>query len=285
MAHFASQERVKHRLRGVAVSLRRAQISGELIFGEPDLTGLFDLREAHIRMINDGGGRRWTQAGIEPGHLLLDGLTYEDLDDVEEDGEIEGNRKSDIVSRRLDWLALQYPDRGPSRETFMPQPYERLASLFAEEGDEHSRRRVQIARRDLQRQHGGLNQFEKLVQSTLKAVSQYGYSPARAMIFMISYMVFGAAIAALLEANDALILLSTDTDPRQMFDPIIYAIDAAIPIIDLNQDSVWTLNPTAFRYGWAAQAMGVAKGLYEIIGMLLISITVLTLSGALREKD
>lgn len=282
-----TEERVTRRNRGVCVSMRRAKVEGELVIGEPTLSGLFDLRDADIRMISDLGGEQWGNAGLKHGQLLLDGLNYRDLDEVHRDNtemtavEITG----DAVKRRLDWLALQYPDGAPSLATFVPQPYEQLASIFAAEGNERARRSVQIAKRDLQREHGGLKPVERGIQWLLKTICEYGYSPTRAISFVLVYFGFGAVIATALNSKNALILASVDAAPETAFNPLVYAIDSAIPIIDLNQDGVWTLDPSVFDYGWAMQATVFSKGLYEIFGMLLISITILTLTGTLRDKE
>ncbi len=267
--------------------MRGARIEGNFILQKPNLNGLVDLRHAHINKIADGGGRRWEMAGIQPGHLLLDDLTYCDLVDVQDD-EPDGTMRggpTDIVTRRLAWLALQYPDRKPTAEIFVPQPYEQLASIFATEGNERARRKVQIARRDLQRQHGGLKLFERTVQYFLKLVSEYGYDPGRAIIATLLYLLCGTAIALGLDSAGALMPATTDLAADYPFNALIFALDAAIPIIDLDQDAAWTINPDAFRYGWTVHAMVIAKGFYEMFGMLLISITVLTLTGTLREKD
>lgn len=291
LAHSETEKRVSGRKRGVALYLRGATLGGSLQLDGPRLEGLVDLRDATIDRIGDGGGERWMKAGIEPGHLLLDGMAYRDLDDIHDQdpgGSPQRQRqrqRGDPVTRRLQWLELQFPDRRPSLETFVPQPYEQLARFFAGEGNERARRRVQIARRDLQRRHGGLKFFERLVQRFLKLVSQYGYDPGRAILTTLAYLAFGTGIAAWMDATGALMLASVDTPPDFAFNPLVFAIDAAIPIIDLNQDGMWALDPDAFRYDAAMWALSTAKSLYEIVGMLVVSITILTLTGTLREKD
>ncbi|GAA4040484.1 hypothetical protein [Parerythrobacter jejuensis] len=288
LSHFETEERVSKRKRGAALTLRDARIDGELELGRPVLRGIVDMRDATVGAIADGGGDRWEDAGVAPGHLLLDGLTYRDLDNVY-DGAAEGrsikNTPSDAASRRLRWLTLQYPDRAATPDTFVPQPYEQLASIFASEGNEKARRQVLIEKRDLQRRHGRLGRFERGVQWVLMAVSEYGYSPGRAILCTIAWLMLGTAGAYILENQGAIILSSIDGQPKAPFSPLVYALDAAIPIIDLNQDSGWTLDKEKLGSRWMAELLVTAKGLYEIIGMLLVSITILTLTGTLREKE
>lgn len=295
LAHFNSEERVGRRKRGVALSLNDTQIGGELVIGHcslddernpvPMLTGLVDMRNSNIALISDSGGECWRKAGLKPGQLLLDGCVYRDLDEIHEDESTGTQRNQDAASKRLRWLELQYPDGKADPVTFIPQPYEQLASIFAAEGNDRGRRKVIIAKRDMNRQFGRLGPFNRAMQRLLKETSDYGYSPGRALIWTVIYVALGTIAAFFLNAHHALILASTDAQPHTVFDPFVYALDAAIPIIDLNQDSTWTINPAAFRYDVLASAVTIAKSMYEIVGMLLISVTILSLTGTLREKE
>jgi len=189
LAHFATEERVSKRKRGVALSLRSAAVKGVIENGTPAFCGLVDLRDCRAEVLNDGGGERWEQAGVQAGHLLLDGLTYRDLDDVY-DGQETGAliARSDAASRRLCWLTMHYPGHAATPDSFVPQPYEQLAAIFAAEGNERGRRQVLVARRDLQRRHGRLSRFERLIGWLLKLTSNHGYSPARAVGVMAVYI-------------------------------------------------------------------------------------------------
>ncbi len=288
LSHFETEERVSKRKRGVAISLRDTRIEGELEFGRPQIRGLIDLRDASVGAITDGGGDRWVEHGVEPGHLLLDGLTYRDLDNVHDGlqaGLLEQGSLSDAATRRLDWLTMQYPGRKPTPDTFVPQPYEQLASIFAAEGNERARRQVLVEKRNLQRKHGRLGIFDRAVQWLLMGVSLYGYSPARALGWTLAYLALGTFAAMALETRDAFILATIDGQPKAEFSALVYAIDSAIPIIDLNQDSGWTIDPGSLP-GWLSIEVVLGlKAAYEIVGMLLISITILTLTGTLRDKE
>ncbi|MEL7691357.1 hypothetical protein [Citromicrobium bathyomarinum] len=295
LAHFNSEERVARRKRGVALSLNDTQIGGELVIGHcsqdeeknpvPMLTGLVDMRNANIGLISDSGGECWRKAGLQPGQLLLDGCIYRDLDDIHEDENSGTRRNRDAASKRLRWLELQYPRGKADPVTFIPQPYEQLASIFAAEGNDRGRRKVIIAKRDMNRKFGRLGPFNRAMQRLLKETSDYGYSPGRAIFWTVLYVTLGTIAAYFLSTHNALMLASTDAQPQTVFDPFVYAFDAAIPIIDLNQDSTWTINPAAFRYDVLASAVTIAKSIYEVVGMLLISVTILSLTGTLREKE
>lgn len=281
---FESEERVSRRKRGVALSLRDARVEGELEIGTPSLTGIVDLRDSAVGLINDGGGDRWERAGLAPGHLLLHGLTYRALDNVYDEQDHDASKRSSVATRRLRWLQLQFPDRQATPETFVPQPYEQLARIFSAEGNERARRRVLVMRRDLQRRHGSLSPFERAIGWLLKVVSDYGYSPGRAIAVMLVYFALGAVAAAQLRSEGAIVLANLDSNPDLIFNAIFFAIDSAVPIIDLGQDSVWAIRPDDGVPWLARDAIMIAKGLYEIVGMMLLSVTILTLTGTLRDS-
>lgn len=288
LTHYEAEERVGKRKRGVALSLRRTVVRGHLDLGEPIIEGICDLRDADIGLIADGSGERWTRAGIRPGHLLLDGLVYRDLDDIlDERATAPDTRwRNDAATRRLAWLTLQFPDRTPTADLFVPQPYEQLARIMAAEGNERARRRVLVAKRDLQRRHGQLPVFEQAVGWVLKVTSDYGYSPGRVIAVLVLFILAGTGLAALLDMHGAMVLASTDFVDANRFDPFVYALDAALPIVELDQDSVFAIDATRISARpWVDHAITVAKGLYEILGLILASVTVLTLTGTLRDKD
>jgi len=286
-SHVDLEERVTKRKRGVAISMRGAKIAGELELGKPTIQGLVDLRDADVALVSDGSGRRWRRVGCKPGHLLLDGLTYRDLDDLwdgdDEDGVL--RPQSEAALERLRWLDMQYPD-GPEPDLFVPQPYEQLARIFTAEGNERARRQVLVAKRDLQRRHGRLSRFERAVGWILKQTSDYGYSPLRAVLSLLIFIAVGSVLAWLLDLSGAMVLATTDAAPQTPFNPIVYAIDAAIPIADLNQDDLFTIDAAKLP-GWARSeaAVTLVKAAYEIVGLILASVAVLTLTGTLREKE
>ncbi|HMG48702.1 MAG TPA: hypothetical protein VK614_14735 [Allosphingosinicella sp.] len=288
---FASEERVSKRKRGVALSLRDATVSGELELGRPKIAGLVDLRGATISLIADGGGRRWSGAGLAPGHLLLDGLTYQRLDDI--DDSMAGSapsRAADNVSvaveRRLDWLGLQFVDRRADSDSFVPQPYEQLARVFAEDGNERARRRVIVAKRDLQRRCGRLGSFERGIGWLLKQTSDYGYSPSRAALALTLFIAVGALAATWLDTYHALVPAEAGRPPVDHLSPLVYAIDVALPIVDLQQADKFMIDAGRLPGFWSnGDLVGLLRALYELAGFILVSITVLTFTGTLREKE
>jgi hypothetical protein len=288
---FASEERVSKRKRGVALSLRDARVAGRFEIGEPRLKGLVDLRGATIGLLADGGGKRWCGAGLAPGHLLLDGLTYRRLDDIEDDAANAGKKTiignvSVAAERRLDWLMLQFPNRLASADSFVPQPYEQLARVFAGDGNERARRRVIVAKRDMQRRHGRLGRFERGIGWLLRQTSDYGYSPFRAVLALSLFIAIGTLAAVCIDAHGALVLSSTDSVGANHLNPLVYAIDVALPIVDLQQDDMFVIDAAKLPGLWNnAGLVSLLRALYELVGFVLVSITVLTFTGVLRDRD
>jgi hypothetical protein len=254
-------------------------IGGSLDLGSASLRGIVDLRDAQVGQLADGCGRRWTALGLEPGHLLLDGLTYRDLDDSEEQRDT--GSSADSVRRRIEWLAMQYPEGRASAATFVPQPYDQLARYFAQNGNERARRLVHVARRDLQGRHAGLPRFERAAEQLLSLTSAYGYAPGRAAAVVAAFVALGA-LAAWAIATAGGIAAADGDGSGTPFNPILYALDVAVPFLDLGQDERWTVAAAGPVPVWAIQ---VGHAVYRLAGLVLVSITVLTFSGILREKE
>lgn len=287
-----SADRVRRRKSGVALSMVGAKVSRRFRIGKVDFHGLADLRDASVGEIADAGGERWLQGGILPGHLLLDGLTYEDLDDDEEvasttaAGQGSHARPKGAVERRIDWLSMQYVDRRASAASFTPQPYEQLARHYAQMGDERARRQVHVARRNLQRRHSGLGTIERWSAGALNFVSRYGYSPGRASAVTAIFFVIGGLLAWHLAAIGAIVADDPGNPPAQPFSPLLYAIDVAVPFLDLGYDGDWVIDSRRLAPFFGRDPLvATAMALYRLAGLVLLSITVLTFSGVLREKD
>ena len=242
------------------------------------IDGIVDLSDAQVGRIADGGGDNWVSAGLKHGDLRLDGLVYERLDSNEA-----LPSATDLAEQRIKWLELQYFNSEPKAKRFLPQPYEQLAAYFATQGNEYARRRVQIERRNLQRRFSDMGWSNKWVQGLLYLVSGYGYRPRFALLVAAGYLLLGAALTWLLDINGAFMLADKDTVAVPL-NPLLYALDSAVPIIDLEHEGLWTIDESKVGGFWR-DVLQVFDALYEILGMLLVSIIVLTLTGTLRDGD
>lgn len=283
-----SPQLLRHK-QAVALSMRNATVAKRTSISPGLVAGLIDLRDAALGSLADRGGLAWQDDRQHSGTLMLDGLTYSGLDDdSQQDANGRGGataHPTDAVARRLDWLAMQYPDGEPDASSFTPQPYEQLARHYASLGDERARRQVLVRKRQLQRQHSGLGRIEQAVSGLLGLTSDYGYSPGKASIASALLIAVGAAAAWGLHAAGAIVPVK-DADGSGVFSPLLYAIDVAVPFLDLGHDGNWRIDPGQLPF-WPGRTLtlGLAEALYRLAGLVMLSITVLTFSGILHEKE
>jgi hypothetical protein len=284
-----NSRRIMFSKHGVALSLRTAKIAKRITVAADRMEGRIDLRDAFIGTMADRGGGAWGEAGVGQGKMLLDGLTYANLDD--DDNVATDQRQGStanpagVVERRLSWIAMQYPDGQADAKCFLPQPYEQLARHYAALGDERARRQVLVRKRQLQRRHSGLSWIERGVSGLLGVTSNYGYSPGRATIASLLLIAVGALAAWGLDRAGAVVPQDLDAAVGP-FSPLLFAIDVAVPFLDLGHDGAWRIDPGQLpQWPGRTLAMGLAEALYRLAGLVMLSITVLTFSGILHEKD
>lgn len=281
--------RLTDRKHGVALSARNSTIGQRTVISARSLAGVVDLRDSALGALSDRGGKSWGEAGVPPGQLFIDGATYSGLDDNNLAGSVGAAGSTahphGAVARRLDWLAMQYPNGEPDASSFTPQPYEQLARHYAAMGDERARRQVLVRKRQLQRTHSGLGWIERTVSGLLGLTSDYGYSPGKASIASALVIALGALAAWGLHSSGA-IAPAGDEAGSALFSPLLFALDVAVPFLDLGHDSLWRIDPTALP-AWPGRTltMGLAEALYRLAGLVMLSITVLTFSGILHEKE
>jgi hypothetical protein len=172
----------------------------DLRFAEPP-GGQVNLAYAEIGILHDA-----TEAW--PRRLVLDGLTYQTL------------RPNLRPERRLAWLRRGGPE-------YLPQPYEQLARLYREYGDDKAAREVHLAQ---YRHRRTVLPWPGRVWSWLQDVTVgYGYQPARAALWLVAMLVVGTVFFAVDRPHPV------GTGPPPAFNPFLYALDVLIPIIDLGQ--------------------------------------------------
>jgi hypothetical protein len=79
----------------------------------------------------------------------------------------------------------------------------------------------------------------------------------------------------------ALLIKAADKSPDVEFNPLIYSIDEALPIIDLRHSSLWL--PTG--KGWDGKAVQIYFWFHIVFGWAIATLFVLGLSGAARKGD
>ena len=203
------------------VSLRQARI------GVLDLTAVhvqparLDLRAAAITTIRDAPDT-WPQ------RLDLDSLTYEVLD------------PATPVASRLAWL-----NRGDL--TYQPQPYEQLAAHYRRLGHDDDARTVLLARHRHRRRTRRLP--GRLWEHLEDLIVGYGYRPGRALAWLCGLIALVATIFVFHQPRP----LGTN---GPAFQPVAYALDLILPILDLGQERAFTPVGLTRWVAWAATLAG-----------------------------
>lgn len=197
----------------VSLNLARAAIEGDLIWRIPDepegvvltpteaaslvqrLQPSGDVRLSQARV-----GRIWDDARCwpKPGKLRIEGFTYSAL---HADNNVQ-------IRQRLQWLGLQ-KERS---FYFSLQPYEHLARLYREYGEEEPARMVAIAKQDAQRRGLSLSSHDTWMDQVRQTASAwwktllcltagYGYRPLRAFGLLAALVGVGTIIFTIFDTQ------------------------------------------------------------------------------------
>jgi hypothetical protein len=218
----------------------------------------------------------------------------------------------DRVDARLYWLASQYADDPPTDDDYRPEPYQQLARTLRSAGylsaaDDVTFEMLRLEKVRLARPR--LAPLGAAWHRTLQGATRvfveipfgFGLKPRRAIATF--FVFWGIGVAAIWALDDALkveasavatvvssegetqrvvVQAAADTDAPEEVDcgdhinELIYPLDAMIPLIDLRQE-------TRCHFSITNWGLGVAQGLYTIIGWVVISGLIVTLSGVVRR--
>jgi hypothetical protein len=195
---------------------------------------------------------------------------------------------------RLAWL--KRARRDGSR--FSPQPFGEAARAYARCGRREDARRISLAQHDLATAKASSGPLTWALSSLFGLAAGYGLAPirvARALALFLALGVFGVltmnAQGALVQPNGARC--------NGAIEPALYAIDVALPVIDLGQESrcapgrapdarlsagtpvaggAWRLFGGAALWTWA-------QALYTVLGAILSALAVITFSGVMKPKE
>jgi predicted acyltransferase (DUF342 family) len=278
------------------------QIAHELRW-EPakPFTGPVNLEDAQVGQLKDDwSGDRGVANGFWPvgGLLRLDGFRYNRL----------GGDHPATAEQRRGWIQSQFlPNRrGPIRRLlrkkgaaqdrtsrFATQPYEQLATVYQQGGQDTEARLIALARRQDVRQYGELTWYRLTLNWLVDKSIKYGYQTWRAVgllagLYLAAVMIFWAA-----QHHANLIMpvgpLPSGTAPTAMhcmssypcFYPAGYAIDVVIPIINVHQASYWGPNG---HVPWG-DALTIFTWLATALGWLLATLAVAGYTGLVRAAD
>ncbi|MDX1516839.1 MAG: hypothetical protein R3288_08370 [Woeseiaceae bacterium] len=278
----------------IALNLRQARISNALglrnIQALDDDTpapvkGWFLLTGMQVTTLLDNSETGWPAHGF----LDLDGATYVRSTHVE---------GGDLVTKRLAWLRRQFPDGVPNAECFRPQPYEELARVLRNHGQTQEASAVAVEKIRMRLAARIDHPWRRVFPRTLMLISKHGYSTSRAVGSFIVFVLLGGAMYATAVFGFDQPFVPVENPPEPVtytlafglaettveqgcpgLDVIHYALDAALPVIDVGQDLRCRFTPTgAWRGVWL-----LLHSVFVIIGAALSAIVVLTVTGVLRQ--
>ncbi len=121
--------------------------------------------------------------------------------------------------------AARMPDGLP------PQPYEQLASVYRQVGDDAQARVVLLAR---QRRERRTTAWPSRVWGWLQDITVgYGYLPQRAVLWLVALLLTGSVAFGL--APPARV--PGEREPA--FNPVFYTLDLLLPVVDFGQESAF----------------------------------------------
>jgi hypothetical protein len=257
-----------------------AQIAGVLRWAPGgQFSGRVNLEDAHIGELEDD----WTPTGERAhgywpldGRLRLSGFSYGGLGEAS-------------VKQRLEWIRSQY--QGATPGDFAAQPYEQLAAMYRQAGQDTEAREVAIARRRDLRKYGNLTWYRTFGNAFLDKTIRYGYQTWRAGVGLAAVFV-AFLVLSLVGQHQHVIVPTGDikglhpvptatrcTSDYPCFYPFGYTVDTVIPIINVRQADYWHPDGHA-PYGWLWVAGGWGA---TAAGWALATLLVAGYTGLVRQ--
>lgn len=226
------------------MSLRRIQTPELRFMGREPEGGRVVLSGARVVNLRD----KYT-SWPGPGRLAMAGFFYEHLIPV----------GAFPLVHRLEWVEAATPE-------FSPEPYELLAAVLRNTGEDHEAREVMLAKHRRQRETLPVTgKAWGLLQDWTVA---YGYRPTRAVVWMAVLWAVGSLHFARQEPR----ALRPGEGPE--WSPPLYVLDLLLPVIDLGQDNAWHQSG---HYQWTATVLVLA-------GWVLATTVAAGVSRALRRQ-
>lgn len=247
--------------------------------------GWFLLTGAQLNAILDDVKTGWPAAGF----LDLEGATYARIRHV---------GGGDLIEKSIYWLRRQFPNGRPTKSSFRPQPYEQLSRVLRQHGQTREADAIAVEKIRMRLAARVDKPWTRIFPRLLMIISHHGYSTSRAVLSFAVFVLLGT-----LMYSSALFLFEqsfvpVENPPEAMtyefafglaklttehgcpgLDPLHFALDAAMPVIDLGQDLRCRFLPEGpLRWLWL-----LLNSLYVIAGAALSAVVVLTLTGVLRR--
>lgn len=180
------------------------------------------LRQAQCELLGDNATLWQASGGVD-----VDNFSYDNFSTPI------ASTDQTQVRQRLRWL------RATSKGQYQPGPYDQLATVFRNNGQEEHADTVMVEkqRRRYQAIAGASRPALRLpvrLWSWLQWITvSYGYRPLRALLWLILFAAFGT----LWFGSHPLVPISVEDHP--VWNPFLYTVDQLLPIIDLGNKNMW----------------------------------------------
>jgi hypothetical protein len=167
------------------------------------------------------------------------------------------------VKQRLCWLE--------HADGYSPQIYDQLAAVYRRAGHDSDAVTVAIAKQR-QRRHA-LNRPGKVWNSLLRWTICYGYRTWWAGVWLFGLLFVGCVVFGR-AYPDHMTPTTRPGEPSSHFQPLIYALDTLLPVVDLHQQNNWVPNGFAEWWAWAS----------ILAGWILTAAVAASLTGLIKKE-
>ncbi|MBW4719419.1 hypothetical protein KZQ38_19700 [Saccharothrix sp. SC076] len=231
---------------GIALNAQGLTVSQLVLRPDEDHVpvGRVQLRRVRATAVQDGPGLWAATGGVD-----VEDFTF---------GSISSSPPVDVRTR-LRWLREVQPD-------FAPGPYEQLANVYRDGGEEELAQHVQLEKQH--RRYSELGRAGRVWGFLQRWTVGYGYRPWLAIAWLTAFWLLGA----LWFLGHEMPKLNDDESPT--WNPWLLAVDLLIPIVDLGQDGKWKfsgpsqwISSSLIAVGWilaSTAAAGAARVLKRV---------------------
>ena len=284
---------------GVALNASACSVDGGLYAHDNTLDGIVDLSNAKIDALGSFAESAWDGAR----RIRLDSISLRQIEVDQSDGV--------PWQARTRWLKRSSDQTSKGQLIVSPHPWKECAVAFARSGRHTDARRIQ---REGYREENRARPLwiRPFVWLFAEVPFGFGLSALRATVTLAAFWIAGIVGAEVMLARNVLVDVSSRGDPQACLslEPALYALDTAIPIIDLRQESLCDpadvgqaglfpgiqLSRLAGNMPFLQTLPAVtlfdevalwtwAKAIYALLGTFLVSFAGITYSGVFKPKE
>jgi hypothetical protein len=255
--------------KGCALQAEGVNVTGAFVWAglasEPQ--GRLDLTRAHVGELCDDRAS-WPGAG----DLRINGFTY---DHLTSEGKCDAHD-------RLEWIRRQ--------PGFSPQPYQQLAAMYRQAGQETEARRVLVAQQRDLRKRGQLPPYARAWNAFLGATIGHGYRAWRAALMLpVLYLISVGLVNVTADHNQFTAVRApigqtiTAAHCRSGYPCLSvwsYPVDSIVPIINFHQGDYW--QPDAHR-SWGRSTRDWLF-IATVLGWAATTLLVVAFTGLARKE-